>query len=261
MIFFIISLFITSCLGHERHFPNHPEWDNIWPDPFTLNDLRENPQFDRSGIYVVGEYGVLITPSSGGYGSNKGRYYKQEVEKHPGLSYSVRCLQDTCDGWVRARVLIDTVTFFDRNETILTERKFVVNSNGDFHFENGKIWKRCSGDLSGVWWENKAKRSHVVAIGHIPDLRKIRFWGEKMSSVWHLGQGNLQDETIQFSAKSQDFKVKLRVSEKNGDLVLVDSLNRHVFSRKSSKYLWPNRDIKKVHMIFMNHLDIGYTST
>ena len=87
-----------------------------------------------------------------------------------------------------------------------------------------------------------------------------------MSSVWHngiihLGQGNLQDETIQFAAKSQDFKVKLRVSEKNGDLVLVDSLNRHVFSRKSSKYLWPNRDIKKVHMIFMNHLDIGYTST
>ena len=177
----------------------------------------------------------------------------------------MRCLQDTCDdGWVRARVLSDnTVTFFDRNETILTKRKFVVNSsNGDFHFENDKIWKRCSGKLSGVWWdiENEAKRSHVVAIGHISDSH-IRFWGENISSVWHLGHGNLRDERIQFSAKSQDFKVKLRVSEKNGDLILVDSLNRHVFSRKSSRYLWPNRDIKKVHMIFMNHLDIGYTGT
>jgi hypothetical protein len=34
--------FVLLASAHERHFAGHREWDNLWPDPFALNDLRAN---------------------------------------------------------------------------------------------------------------------------------------------------------------------------------------------------------------------------
>jgi len=252
MMMMVMTTWVVQ--GHERTFPNHPEWNNIWPDPFTLNDLKASPEIDRSGIY---EGGILVTPSSGGYGSEKGRY--DEVERRPGASYSVRCLQSKCGshGWVRALILVragdSIVEFFDKNKRLHRET-FVVNSNGDLKFtKSGNVWRRFRGDLSGLWIENESKR--IVAIGH--DKNNLRFWAEDLnSSFWHMGFGKIEQEIIVF--KSHDHhKAQLRVSENN--LVLVDSSKK--LTRKSSRWLWPNRDIKKVHMVFMNHLDIGYTSS
>ena len=75
--------------AHDRHFPDHPEWNDIWPDPVTLNDLgksNSDPDAlrpagtppDLSGVWTgspaaAANSRYFFTPSGGGYGSSKDR--------------------------------------------------------------------------------------------------------------------------------------------------------------------------------------------
>jgi hypothetical protein len=108
--------------AHQRHFPGHPEWDDIWPDPFVLNDLRNQPHGsqdtppDLSGVWTGSPISspfarYFLTPSGGGYGSSKDRTFGAEVPAAPGTAYDVRCITgdfhsngDTPCGWDSARV-------------------------------------------------------------------------------------------------------------------------------------------------------------
>ena len=74
-----LLLFPTPSSAHERHFPGHPEWDNLWPDPVTLNDVGRDGAggvLDLSGVWkgspkAGNEHRYFFTPSGGGYGSGE----------------------------------------------------------------------------------------------------------------------------------------------------------------------------------------------
>ena len=34
-----LLLVLPTANAHLKHFEGHPEWDNLWPDPFAINDL------------------------------------------------------------------------------------------------------------------------------------------------------------------------------------------------------------------------------
>ena len=72
-------LFCTHSLAHERHFEGHPEWDHLWPDPTSLNDVgsgQTGSVLDLSGVWkgspkAGNEHRYFFTPSGGGYGSGE----------------------------------------------------------------------------------------------------------------------------------------------------------------------------------------------
>jgi hypothetical protein len=134
---------LASCgtaRAHLRHFPGHPEWDDIWPDPLSLNDLRNSDGLsagdvppDLSGVWrgsplASDDARYFMTPSGGGYGSSKDRSFANEAPAPPGMAFDVRCVTgdfqaqgDQPCGWDKARAMLSgsagnwtaTLTFYD----------------------------------------------------------------------------------------------------------------------------------------------------
>ena len=116
----LLLVFISCAVAHEKIFPNHPEWNNLWPDPVVLNDLKhpgEDTPPNLSGIWTSGAKTAryLLTPSGGGYGSSKDSMFANETPAPPGMAYDVRCITGdwtkaapTDCGFTKARVALSS---------------------------------------------------------------------------------------------------------------------------------------------------------
>ena len=130
------SLLCDPTAAHDRHFAGHPEWDDLWPDPFTLNDLKGSIGGSNGAAHIGGSGGgppdlsgvwtgsplaapnsrMFLTPSGGGYGSSKDRSFSREAPAPPGTAYDVRCITndythrgDISCGWDSARVTVKPI--------------------------------------------------------------------------------------------------------------------------------------------------------
>ena len=163
--------------AHQRHFEGHPEWDDIWPDPFVLNDLRDQPHGsqdappDLSGVWTGSPISspfarYFLTPSGGGYGSSKDRAFAAQVPPAPGTAYDVRCITgdfhnngDTPCGWDSARVSLAPSSSSSAGRARRTKVQFdgaassastATNWTATFSFYlNGQVSATFSGPVLG----------------------------------------------------------------------------------------------------------------
>jgi hypothetical protein len=286
----------TVVSAHEKSFPTHPEWSDIWPDPMSLNDLKfhdANDHFslpDLSGIWTGSPAGGItqryfFTPSGGGYGSSKDSSFTNEPPLPPGTSYDVRCITgdwtakmlSSCGGWKKARVSVAktktktkttktisaapweaTVTFFT-NESSFSKTGTI---EGNKRINMDLPWNHFVGGLTGLW--SGQQPDDIYVLTHNSTTNKVTTWwdcSQTASVGWYSGVGAYDSATQGVNMNWTGY------GSKNGftnppyfNEIENGTWGDYPSWTKRPQQQYPS-DIHTVHMIFMNHLDIGYTTT
>ena len=283
---------VTACafpgaLAHDRHFEGHPEWDNIWPDPFSLNDLKHATSGDTppdlSGIWTGSPLGApnaryFMTPSGGGYGSSKDRSFAAAAPRAPGTAYDVRCISgdftddgDTPCGWDSALVEVAPSTNSASTSSNWTATiSFLVNGqvstklsgaieNGNRAIAMDEPWNHFTGELSGLWKGPSGDDFYVLT--HDADSGNLTvMWDTSETPVggWYTGTGSFDQSSNAVDMKFDSFELKGVTNPPDFNAIGNGTWGADWTKRPVQTY--PS-DIHTVHLIFMNHLDIGYTTT
>jgi hypothetical protein len=326
--------------AHDRHFAGHPEWDDLWPDPVALNDLRGSGQTetgavvppDLTGVWALASASaasadaaasvdaaddqghrarVFLTASGGGYGSAMDREFAHEPALPPGFSFDVRCVtadyasasgHQACafakgrvtlairgQGHARAgptpnatttdtNVLwVATVTLFDGDGQVISNTPACpVTSNTHIATTSTTAWTHFTGPLSGLW-QGAARNGgdddyYLLAHSSATDALTVSWdTSETPAGSWTHGVGSYDranqsvrmvfdttfvlDGAVWVDASTG----ALRIGKRMGDGTLSSAKPDVGWRRRyPQKYPVP---IHTVHLIFANHLDIGYTTT
>ena len=304
-IFLIISL-ITLVKAHEKHFPKHPEWDTIWPDPVALNDLNNpdtNTPPNLAGIWTGSpkrglKHRYFFTPSGGGYGSSKDSSFINEPPAAPGFGYDVRCITGdwtakaaTPCGWDKARVIVSstltsaekrsihiqsaklgsatsapswqaTVTFYNTADNTTSIKKGSLTNNTIINID--LPWNHFVGPLTGLWHGPSTNNNDYYVMTHDLVSNQITAWwdpSESEQGSWYTGTGTFKPLTNEINLNTTGSWYKSGFTNPP----LFNAIGNGTWGnypnwQKHSNQKYP-ANIHTVHMIFMNHLDIGYTTT
>ena len=283
MLLFFASIVVI--LGHERHFPGHPEWDNLWPDPPSLNDLKNGHESlppDLSGVWHGSPAGgemhrYFFTPSGGGYGSAKDRM-PGFLPAAPGTAYDIACLTKDWTskasggcGWAVARAALNqdektgewtaNITFMDEKHAVVNQLSGPVSADGN-NIAMHLPWNRYAGELSGLWKGPTGDDYYVVT--HEADQQggvqgNLTVWWDSAETAigsWYTGRGkidNLRNVDVAFDSFNLSGVASANASDIGGGTW------GSPWTKRVSQTL--PTDIHTVHLVFMNHLDIGYTTT
>ena len=307
VLLLVVAAFISCAVAHEKIFPNHPEWNNLWPDPVALNDLKhpgEDTPPNLSGIWTSGAKKpgsvgstvppktarYLLTPSGGGYGSSKDSMFANETPAPPGMAYDVRCITGdwtkaapTDCGWTKARVALSstrtramhiqsirvatttwqaTVTFYHSDNTT-TSKTGSLTANTTINMD--VPWNHFMGPLSGLWRSAPSTNSNdYYVLTHDSASNQLTAWWDPTQTP----QGSWFTATGTYTPTTTAVTMNTTTSWSRSGLTnppLFDTIGKGAWGSdstwtKHTQQRYP-ANIHTVHMIFMNHLDIGYTTT
>lgn len=202
----------------------------------------------------------------GGYGTAKDAGNPSRSPTVPGTTYDVVCL--TSDwrggkpggcGWTRANVtlaagpggkgIVGTATF-DNGGTLSGP----LSADG-CNFAMSAPWNRFCGDMSGLWRGPTGSDFYVMAHNETTGNLSV-WWDTDMTPVgtWSYGRGEINASRflwIEYAGVGTPFNL-------SGTSPIGSGNTSWGWVRRQQQF-FPS-PIHTVHMVFMNHLDVGYAS-
>eukprot|EP00041_Stephanoeca_diplocostata_P006264 m.79354 g.79354 ORF g.79354 m.79354 type:complete len:876 (+) comp16268_c0_seq5:68-2695(+) len=264
-----------NVLSHE-HPTKWGPWPDVAADSHKRSLLRENfSDVDLSGIWsspVAPTHRYLFFRSGGGYGTGKDKHaaFPHMPVHEPGTAYDVKCL--TSDfrggkpggcGWDKAVCTLTAGTdgkspiatcAFDNGATL----PGAVSADG-CSINMSAPWTKFCGELSGLWSGPKENSDYYV-LTHDKATNDVTVWWDTAitASLWTWGNGT-------FDPKSKNISFVLANYQDNPCGGTVDATMSKITSgclvgwHKQATQMLPS-EIHTVHLVFMNHLDVGYAS-
>jgi hypothetical protein len=263
--------------------------DISWPDPGIMGEVDYDDFPDLSGVWTG-------SPKGGA----EHRYFFTESNNHtsppakPHASYDVDCLTTNWNGgqpggcgWNSGTCKVTTVG--NRSNFIKAEATTVVtctldtgviitgpltgNRNVAF-IDNKAPWNRFTGKASGLWYELPGGADDYFVMAHNETTNEVNVWWDtKMSKAgWTAGNGSLASDGTTLNLALKGFSVPTcdgKLSADGKTLAWSNCLhNRPKVVLASTSWLKrpiqhitpPPAPVHSVHLVFMNHLDIGYTN-
>ena len=127
--------------------------------------------------------------------------------------------------------------------------------NNYFCCQNQAPWNRFTGYLSGLWASDNDADRDVYVMAHNATDNALNVWWDTavISSIWTTGRGALASDnvTVNMTGFPEDLVGKV---SKDGETIGMP------YGWRRKKYNFFTKPIRSVHVVFMNHLDIGYTN-
>ena len=216
---------------------------------------------------------VLAMKSGGGYGTLMDNH--GGVVTEPGTTYSMLCR--TSDyrtsakcGWQSALCTVAGAT-----GTVTCDVKPAgkisgpVNAAGDFIGFNGGPWSKFTGGLTGIWASANDHDMDAYFMLHNATTNAVQAWwdfGVTPQTAdgwkWKSGVFTPANHSLFFSLNLHD-KGTSNTSIISADLSRVVSGDLAGWAKKKSQVIRPSdpkSKIHTVHMIFANHLDVGFAN-
>jgi len=171
------------------------------------------------------------------------------------------------DGGIEAEAVVCTVAGSSGPPQQL--RGTVAADGNSLAFAGGS-WERFSGEMSGLWCSHYNGCADVYVMAHNRSSDALNAsWDPTFSappSRWAFASGSL-DRAAMKTTLTMRFPGSARRAETDSAGVAANfsamAWSSPLGWRKRARQLLPqvnvSKQIKKVHMVFMNHLDVGYT--
>ena len=122
-------------------------------------------------------------------------------------------------------------------------------------------WRHLTGKLTGLWRGPTGDDIYVVT--HNATSNALTVWWDESQSHnpggWYKGDGTFDPATNVVDMRFDSFELSGVADPPNFDSIGNGQSWGKPWTRRPA--LYPHSDIHTVHLIFMNHLDIGYTTS
>ena len=215
------------------------------------------------GAYQI----VLAQKSGGGYGTLMDNHGGPVTE--PGTSYSMLCrtsdYRDSAKcGWESAFCTLATTGNVTCDVSPAGKLSGALNAAGDFigfDLAKGGTWSKYTGGLTGIWASaNDGDKDAYFMLHNKTTNSVVAWWDMGVTSPatqhWKLQTGS-------FTPANRSLVLNNLTSIVSPDLSSVSSSFGLVgWAKKKSQTIRPSHknNIHSVHMVFANHLDVGFAS-
>eukprot|EP00051_Salpingoeca_urceolata_P030171 m.8335 g.8335 ORF g.8335 m.8335 type:complete len:1021 (+) comp3196_c0_seq1:59-3121(+) len=291
----VVCLCVSAVDGHANHFKGNFDWQADWPQPpETHFDPEVQALPDLSGVWTGSPLGgathrYFFTKSGGGFGSAKDvSVSASDPVSRPGTSYAVKCL--TSDfrggkpggcGWDKAVCVLSASNVTAKHRSGGEATQYVADSvtaTCSFYTggqETGQLsgpvvkdgcgidmklpWNKFCGPMSGLW--HGPAEGDIYVLGHNETTGNITVWWDSdVTPVggWAWGHGVVRPNLSMYFA-FPGFVLSGVVNANYSEISPGPTGNWSGNWVKRPQQFFP-ADIHTVHLVFMNHLDVGYAS-